>query len=993
MKQKILFCTLLWMLAAILPAHSETLTVYDGTTTNQYVPAYIFYWDDFTRSEFVIPATDLADMAGGTISAITFYTTADNIPYTSASQADVYLKEVSNPSISSYVTKANATIVYHGTIEILKVGSTGEVTITFSTPFPYSGGNLLIGTENTTDANYKNIKFYGQTVSGASIAGSNTSSAASAPTTQRNFIPKTTFTYEPYSPYARPTDLDVVNITARTAQATWLGNANALSYNLRYRSFTTTEWDFEDAEQFDDWTIVDKDGDGYNWEYHNSGYTAHSGTGLVISASYDNDSRTALTPNNWLISPVVSLGGHFSFWAAGQDSNYPSEKFGVYLCVGNSTDPANFTQIGSDQTATSTMTEYKFDLSAYAGQTGRIAIVHHNVTDMFVLNVDDITYSVPGNWTTATGVTSPYTINGLAPETIYEVEVQAVYADDNSKWTYPVEFITQATDAMPTDLTVNNVTDRSGVATWNGVQDSYNLRYRKLDFFEDFDNGLPSNWTAIDNDGDGHNWGSTNYGNGVVCVTSESYINSSSTSGTALTPDNWLVTPKVTIGNLLTFDAWGQDVNFFAEVFNVYVSTTGTNVDDFVAISEDLTATHERTEYTFDLNQFAGQEGYIAIRHYNCTDMFRLNVDNFAIGGYWETISNVTSPQTIMGLEAEALHAVQVQGVLENGTTNWTGSANFTTLAEQYEEIDLATMVANGMEGRKHQIENGDLTAVFVSGDGKTLYCKDNNKYASPNSISAGQIDYIAELTNLMSNRSYDESNWVALRLQGEGSLASLKGKVLSNVKGTLNHKVNPELLLEATPTGESGDTYTPNTFIVPSFGASTQTSAAHITYFFVNPKPMEVATVTWAMWDANAQKFVSPPKNDQINQAGLTGSIDVDFSLYNGTAPTLQNGDVCTFTAIINNSVAGPSDAQAHRAPGDVSYSAYALDDFAKIGSIVDGVVTGINDVKAGSHEVLKVVYSNPAGQVSDRPFDGVNIVVTTYTDGSREVSKQLYR
>ena len=40
----------------------ETLTVYEGTSTNRNVPAYIYYFDDFTRSQFVIPYYELGDM-------------------------------------------------------------------------------------------------------------------------------------------------------------------------------------------------------------------------------------------------------------------------------------------------------------------------------------------------------------------------------------------------------------------------------------------------------------------------------------------------------------------------------------------------------------------------------------------------------------------------------------------------------------------------------------------------------------------------------------------------------------------------------------------------------------------------------------------------------------------------------------------------------------------------------------------------------------------
>ena len=155
-------------------------------------------------------------------------------------------------------------------------------------------------------------------------------------------------------------------------------------------------WDFESEDQFNEWTLVDKDGDGFNWEYYNNEgketgrMTAHEGNGLVASASYDNETGTALTPDNWMISPEVSLGGVLSFWACGQDASYAAEVFGVYVCEGSSTDPADFVQVGEDITATGEMTMYDFDLSEYAGKTGRIAIRHYNVTDMFKLNIDDV---------------------------------------------------------------------------------------------------------------------------------------------------------------------------------------------------------------------------------------------------------------------------------------------------------------------------------------------------------------------------------------------------------------------------------------------------------------------------------------------------------------------------------------------------------------------------------------------------------------------------
>ena len=181
----------------IMPNNFGSLTVYDGTAITNYVPAYIYYFDEFTRSQFVIPAEELVEMAGLPISSMTFYTDSDYVPYTTVSSADVYLKEVSYTSISAFEPKASATTVYSGYFDIERTDSGGKLTINFSTPYTYNGGNLLVGIENTDDIDFKRIFFYGQNVTGASIAGSDLTSLENVQPTQRNFIPKTTFNYTP----------------------------------------------------------------------------------------------------------------------------------------------------------------------------------------------------------------------------------------------------------------------------------------------------------------------------------------------------------------------------------------------------------------------------------------------------------------------------------------------------------------------------------------------------------------------------------------------------------------------------------------------------------------------------------------------------------------------------------------------------------------------------------------------------------------------------
>jgi len=52
--------------------------------------------------------------------------------------------------------------------------------------------------------------------------------------------------------------------------------------------------------------------------------------------------------------------------------------------------------------------------------------------------------------------------------------------------------------------------------------------------------------------------------------------------------------------------------------------------------------------------------------------------------------------------------------------------------------------------------------------------------------------------------------------------------------------------------------------------------------------------------------------------------------------------------------------------------------------------IITGISGVKADlNREVVSVTYVNPLGQQSSRPFSGVNMVVTRYSDGSMSTTK----
>ena len=193
------FC-LFWLMLLAAPMYvsaQETLTVYDGTATNQFIPMYGFYFDDYTKSECIIPATDLADMDGGTITAITFYPSSVGGNSWNGSVQTVFLKEVSSTTLGgSYSGTSGATTVKVGSPLAMPTAGTAY-TITFDTPYTYNGGNLLIGVYNVVRGWYNSVAWWGtwDVPSGVSAYGSNSNSLSNVPYNAQHFLPKTTFTY------------------------------------------------------------------------------------------------------------------------------------------------------------------------------------------------------------------------------------------------------------------------------------------------------------------------------------------------------------------------------------------------------------------------------------------------------------------------------------------------------------------------------------------------------------------------------------------------------------------------------------------------------------------------------------------------------------------------------------------------------------------------------------------------------------------------------
>lgn len=254
---KALHVFLLMLLTAPLAVSAqETLTVYpDGTQTSTDVPICYFVATQL-KCEFVIPASELGVMEEGTISKMSFHlsSTASGLE---SHTFQVFLREVDNPTISSYYGTTGATIVYEGSLS----ASQSTMDVTFTTNYTYHGGNLLVGVYkpggNVSFAS--GMKFWGKTVSGACVQGDAFSEYGSVSCTQQNFIPRTTFTYSANnSSCPKPKNLTATDVAATSATLSWTQNGDADHWDVFYidnpnyepRSYTHPQFTNIDANPF-----------------------------------------------------------------------------------------------------------------------------------------------------------------------------------------------------------------------------------------------------------------------------------------------------------------------------------------------------------------------------------------------------------------------------------------------------------------------------------------------------------------------------------------------------------------------------------------------------------------------------------------------------------------------------------------------------------------------------------------------------------------------
>ncbi|MCE3295065.1 MAG: hypothetical protein K0R65_779 [Crocinitomicaceae bacterium] len=234
-------------------------------------------------------------------------------------------------------------------------------------------------------------------------------------------------------------------------------------------------------------------------------------------------------------------------------------------------------------------------------------------------------------------------------------------------------------------------------------------------FTENFNNGLAS-WTSNDLDGDSYAWYNTPL-SGTPFDSQGEVAFSESYNGTALSPDNILVSPAINLASAtgtisLSYKIGSYRSSYYAEHFSVYVTGSISNMTTVLNSTPIHTMTISEGEslptYTFDISSFAGDNSvYLVFRHHDTFDQYEVILDDILVqssggGGGGGDLKNLSSyngnietgldytliansqrgPLTvgskIANLSANALSGKTLGVVINDGTSNvYTGSTTF----------------------------------------------------------------------------------------------------------------------------------------------------------------------------------------------------------------------------------------------------------------------------------------------------------------------------
>jgi hypothetical protein len=412
--------------------------------------------------------------------------------------------------------------------------------------------------------------------------------------------------------------------------------------------------DFESGVIPEGWTLMDADGDGEQWEMHPADWsTPHSG--LYSIASYSWFDGNALTPNNWIITPQITIpeNGALRFFVSAISPTYSHEHYQVRLST-SGTSAGEFEEILLDETLeenNNTWQQRDIDLNQWAGQQVHIAFVHNEITDVFALKIDDIIISEAGTKDQSlesyqvyrSKEDSPASLLGtvdasttffndtITDEGNYHYEIKALYNDGQSSepaMTNTAKYI----DWLPAPENVTATQTANLVYLIWAESTSQNKTLINESFEEPAD---LTNWLNHDFDNDEMSWEThtaTGAYDGSQSVASYSWLD-----GVQIHPNNWLISETIPVKYAetltLSYAISGIDANHSHEYYQVRVSNTGLDTTEFVTEFDETLPENDNSwkERSLTLENYIGDSINIGFVHQQITDIFGIKLDKIEL--------------------------------------------------------------------------------------------------------------------------------------------------------------------------------------------------------------------------------------------------------------------------------------------------------------------------------------------------------------------------
>lgn len=460
---------------------------------------------------------------------------------------------------------------------------------------------------------------------------------------------------------------------------------------------------------------------------------------------------------------------------------------------------------------------------------------------------------------------------------------------------------------------------------------------------------------------------------------------------------------------------------FNGEIVNGHGRTT-TGAFEFNSENVATTAPEGTCELTFVKSENAVKDGKVGFKMLNeAKGMYLLSLKNYSGNlawkpsedSYWYSVkvgswfydSNATYlrvySNTIRTYEnsrnEDVFFAQKVKGV---------AYTDFATLVTPPEVTVLADMAMSGAEGAAYQVDDELVVArKFEAGGKHYIVVRDAAK--AVRNLSAPAADDRHFAINGNKQEEYAQNNWMLVSLPVELYNQVNEKSTVSSITGTLDEKLNVAMTATNVVVGETAD-FAPNTYCAINFMGESSVKGTNpvyaSSYYFATPKTNEYANVVWAVYNATDGAFYLPTRQGSANAQEFKAAFKVDYSLNSTPAPELKDGDMYTFEALIKEVTTteakpAPSEAayDSTTAPRKAAYDSTTApsDKFTVFPLNLNGssnITTAISEVNSSAKKVKGVSYFNTLGTESSHPFKGINIVITTHTDGTTTATKALH-